>query len=86
MADGKQKRGTIRTAGVGLFPRHWATVDQVAKDSGTANRSAALRVIVDRYVEMEMLLAIAGAYNAQVITGQEAIERMAVAVVGDDGS
>ena len=46
-------RELVETQNVSMYPSHWATVRQFAKDQGYGNTSAALRRIIDEWRQMK---------------------------------
>lgn len=50
MADKKQ---LVKIRTVSMYPIHWATVDAYAKDTGYPSTSAALRRIIDEWIQLK---------------------------------
>jgi len=43
----------VEAGNITLYPIHWATVDAFAKDMSYSSRSAALRRIIDEWLQMK---------------------------------
>jgi len=81
MADNNDNgRELVEGRNVSMYPLHWATVDAYAKDSGFGNTSAALRRIIDEWLEAKqfqtMAQAVLRAQLTGLITPDEAVEAL----------
>ena len=48
-----ETRHPVESRSVSMYPSHWATVDAYAKDAGYGSTSAALRRIVEEWVQLK---------------------------------
>ena len=73
-------RELVEPRNVSMYPLHWSTVEALAKDGGFGNTSAALRRIVDEWLDMRqfqmMTRALLQAHLAGAITSDEIIEAL----------
>jgi hypothetical protein len=67
-------------AGVTLYQRHWQMLTAISQANGGIGRSAAIRLVLERFVRQEKALDIVRSYQAGVITAKEAMGHLVVLV------
>jgi len=71
---------TVKAIGVSFTPQQLATLDAIQAANGGIGRSAAIRIVIERFVRQERALDLARAYLAGVVTAKEAMDQMAALV------
>lgn len=67
----------LETAGVGMYSEHWKIVDAVAERAGHSNRSAAVRLIIERYEDVVVpIRRYLQPFEDGVISEQQAREQL----------
>jgi hypothetical protein len=74
------KKTEYVTNGISMLPKDWEIVDEVAKRHGNG-RSSAMRLIVRNHPVAERMMALGQAYLLDLVTAEEALERLTEVVM-----
>lgn len=65
MTNNEESRLMVEARSVSMYPVHWATVDAYAKDAGYGSTSAALRRIIDEWIQLRQAQAAHSLHDQQ---------------------